>query len=369
MGTDNDFRPFFSSLYDKQSAIDKERFQGIVQGSSGALLCLIQHYLFTHEEKFKEEIYALIDKTTSRPFSNPSLGYGIAGFAWVISLVEKFKLFESMDEWLNDIDKVLEQYYYLMLYKKDLDYFRGASGILFYFIERDRLSNIKVESFIDCLREREKGIPPSYYIDRDRNSINLGTPHGITGVILILLLIKEQKGGIVDFLIVELLEELLSYKKANKPYLFPRSVTDKDEEEAPSIIAWCYGDLMASYVILKAGLMLGRKKYIHFANQMLNELVKREDCQDNLILCHGYTSTSLVFNKMFELTNNEMLNNASIKWHKRSVNAFYIKFERYKKYQLFEDYFENASLFYGYSGFLLSFGGMFRKGCEKALLL
>jgi lantibiotic biosynthesis protein len=365
-GMCTNFLAVFNDIYNRIPLVENN-YRGIVKGSSGTLLCCVQRYLITREVRDRDEIYALVDKMTSLPVSQFSLGYGLAGFAWVISLIQKFDLFENVDEWLTDFESVLEKHYCLMLYKKDVDYFRGASGILFYFLERGLLNKGIVKSFIDCLYERESGICPSYYINRDKSNINLGTPHGITGIILILLRLKELGENMVDSLILELLEELLSLRRTDRSYNFPRTVFGKDE--SPSIVAWCYGDLMASYSILKAGLLFDKKKYIDLVYPILTDLAQREDCSNNLSLCHGYNSSSLVFRKMFELTNNKALHIASIKWQNIAMSTFQMKYEKYRNNQLNADYFEDESLFYGFSGFLLSFNGSFYRACEKSLLL
>lgn len=361
----NNFLNDFRVLYDKLPLQKKDDFIGIVKGCTGTLLCCIQRYI--HSGENKGEIYTITNKIISQPVSFFSLGYGLAGLGWMINVLKKFNLFDNIDEWLNDFETELEKCYHLMLYNKDLDYFRGASGILFYFLKKDRLNKEIAKSYIDCLYEREKGIRPNYYIDRNKNNINLGTPHGITGVILILLLLKEQGENFVDSLLIDLLEELLSFKKSNDLYYFPGTVSDDDE--SLSYLTWCYGDLMATYAILKAGILLEKRKYLDIVYPMLIKLSFREDCPNNLTLCHGYTSLTLVFRKMFEITNNKLLYNSSLKWQKMAIKTFYANFENYQKNKVNVDYFENMSLFYGFPGFLLSFDRLFRKDCESILLL
>lgn len=356
-----------NNLHLKSLTIQSEDCSGIVHGISGVLMCTIQDFVNTKEIKSKNQIYDLIDELTSQPIDKLSFGYGLTGLAWIISISKKYNLFENIDAWLEEYNVVLEKYYYYMLYQKNLDYFKGASGILFYFLEAGYLRKKLVDAFLDCLQERENGIPPSYYIERNRSHINLGTPHGLNGVILILLRLKEHGEEATDTLIINLLDEFLSYKKDGYPYHFPGAVSEK--EESGTGLAWCYGDLMASYALLKAGLLLHKEKYTNLAQPILTDLIHREDCSDKLVLCHGYTSTSMVLRKMHELTNNKSLLNASTKWQKLAIETFNYKYKMYQEKGLYSSYFENRSLFYGFSGILLSFGKIFYRECERSLLL
>ena len=243
MGTDINFLYYLDILYDER--LNKEKgYNGIARGSSGLLLCSVQRYVETREIEDKNEVYTLIDRLTCQPINYCSFGYGLAGFAWIINSIKKVDLYKNVNEWLEEYDTILEKYYQLMLYKKDLDYFRGASGILFYFLERGFLHKNIIKPYVDCLHERENGILPSYYIGRDKNNINLGTPHGITGVILILLKIKEQGVYPVDSLIMDLLDELLSFQRIECSYHFPGTVSGENESE--SGLAWCYGDFLVN---------------------------------------------------------------------------------------------------------------------------
>lgn len=356
----------FDIIYDKLSPFDKDGCCGIVKGYLGTLLCCVNLYLETKERKYQKEIYKQIDYLLDLPIKYFSLGYGLAGLAWVISLIKKFNFFDNAEEWLHGYNTILKKYYYLMLNSKDLDYFRGASGLLFYFLGRKSLPQTMISLFIDCLYERKQGIAPSYYIERNRSNINLGTPHGITGIVLILLLIKEKGNKYVDILLHELLNELLSFRRENCAYYFPGTVSEEGESE--SGLAWCYGDLMATYAILKAGLLLNNRKYTDLAQSIIKKLIIREDCSDKLVLCHGYTSTSMILGKMYVLTNNKALYTASIKWQKLSIEAFQLRLKNYQTNREHAEYFQNQSLFYGFPGILLSCSKTFKSDCESLLL-
>ncbi len=340
---------------------------GLVQGNIGLLLCYAQEYICSHQEKYKNKMYALVEELLNNTIRFFSLGYGLAGVGWVFNLIRQFELFDNLDDWLDDFELELEGYYYMKLQNGDLDYFRGASGILFYFLEKGNITKKMINAYINCLLERDRSICPSYYIEGDRTNINLGIPHGITGVILVLLLLKENGEKAVDSLINDLLNELLSYKRIDKSYHFPAIVSQK--KELPSGLAWCYGDLMISYALLKAGILLNNNKYSQIVEPVLQSLIIREDCPKKLTLCHGYVSTALVFERMYKMTNISSLRRAGKKWQDKAVFEFTQRYKLYVLHKKYADYFENASLFYGFSGFLLSQNFVFKKECERAMLL
>jgi hypothetical protein len=135
--------------------------------------------------------------------------------------------------------------------------------------------------------------------------LNLGTPHGLTGIILLLLIVKEKGFDIDEEILNSMFEIIISFRfKENKKIecYFPSKVF-KDGRCNKSGLAWCYGDLMIAYAMLKYGILYKNDYYIRYSKIILNDsFSKKMIHSENLILCHGYSSLSLIYNMIYKKT-------------------------------------------------------------------
>jgi uncharacterized membrane protein len=300
---------------------------GIVTGESGLALLLAQLYHYSKNEKYLNQMNLLIDKIIEKKVADFSLGYGWCGFAWVLLQIQKLNLLDDINEWFKDIDRVIEKEFYLYLNKENLDYFDGVSGLLFYFIEKDVINqsiNNMAEAYINCISDKidnnkwELDVynPETKQIDK---VINLGVPHGITGLLLLAILIQQNKIVDCQNIIKQLIDVILGYeiKELNTSFRFPSRIINGINK--PTDLAWCYGDLMIGYGIIKAGYLLNDDYYKNYGLKILTETILNENNrEDNLILCHGYPSISHIYNCIYQLTAEKYFKEQSEKWKKAS---------------------------------------------------
>lgn len=337
---------------------------GVINGESGLILLLANLYYNTNKEKYWCRIHELLDKATETKGLNFTFGYGWSGFTWILLQLESFDYLENGEFIRNGLEKYMENEFYLMLGNNNIDYFNGSSGILFYFIEKKcvdiRLQNM-ANAFVDVVSKKiinndwEKRLvnPEDRLIYK---VVNLGIPHGISGTLLMLLLLHEYKVIDCTTVINRLIDVLLKYKlkdKSNLGSYFPSKIVNDVIKDGG--VAWCNGDLMIAYAILKAGLLLNDNYYQNFAIQILLETLHRKNYhQDRFVLCHGYTSLPFIYQSIYNYTGEKCFENQSSIWNTKTIDLFDSFLSQKNSCVNFNIFQDNSSLFYGFSGLLLS---------------
>lgn len=331
---------------------------GLVSGSSAYILFLYYLYKITNNHKYKEQLFQLIEEQLEGIDTKFNLSSGLSALCLVLNWIQQDYL---LSEQIGEIDLLIEKEYNLSLFKNDLDYFHGASGYLFYFITTKRCKSLDmlIAKYIQQVNENfnKNGWYTPFYL-KDANPtmvVNMGTPHGITGILLLLLIVLESGYQVVTPTVVKTCDFLLENRLAKKGTSFFPSVIKHDGEKIDSGIAWCYGDLMASYAILKAGILLKQSYYKEVGYKMLLQLNKRTDyLKNDLCLCHGHSSLILIYKSIYKLTCDKLFWQRHLFWHKKTSVLLEKKLTEYKQEINSDLFFGNLSLFAGYPGSFLS---------------
>lgn len=347
---------YLYSRYEKEYPICKNI--GFVSGSSGYLLCLYYLHKTTNNHRYREQLLQLIEGQLEQIDDKIDLSSGLSALCLVLYWIEQETL---ISEQLEDIDLLIEREYNLSLNKNDLDYFQGASGYMFYFMMTKRCKRIDrlIAKYIQQVNENfeKNGWYTPFYL-KDANAtmaINMGTPHGVTGILLLLLIVFENGYRVVVSSIEKICDFLLEnrFDKKGKS-IFP-SIIKRNGEKIDSGIAWCYGDLMASYAILKAGILLKDPYYKEVGYQMLLQLNKRTDyIKNDLCLCHGHSSLILIYKRIYELTCDKSFLQRHLFWQEKTKILFEAKITKYRHGINSDLFLENLSLFTGFPGTFLS---------------
>lgn len=287
---------------------DKESYQeyvGLVNGKAGLFLCL-DKFSHIHKSivlaKWRDQLLNTLLTTVTNHFS---LANGIAGLCMALQF-SSYK--EVLSGQFGQQHHVLYEKCDLHIERKEYDYFNGASGVLFYLI---LYSNEEIENLLKKYCETLcKDILDysfrSYIYGKEKTVIgtNMGTAHGITGYLLVLLIAWEQGyKDIVSSTVVRLVEFLLNHRLKETGFpQFPCFI-DIDNNKYKSDIAWCYGDMMSWYAIWKYGCLDNNGSMIEMAYCHLLEITKRPDIRNNcIILCHGLPSIYLVYRHLYKKT-------------------------------------------------------------------
>ena len=168
---------------------------GLVSGSSAYLLYFYYLYEITNDHKYREQLSELIEEQLDGVNSNFSLSSGLSALCLVLYWIKHDHL---LSEQMEEIDWLIEKEYNLSLSKNDMDYFQGASGYMFYFMMTKRCKRIDqlIAQYIQQVNENfEKNDWYTPFYLKDANPVmvvNMGTLHGMTGILLLLLIVFEN---------------------------------------------------------------------------------------------------------------------------------------------------------------------------------
>jgi hypothetical protein len=343
---------------------------GVVEGFSGLILAVLELYEKTKDDSLLDYLNELLD-TYDEKINIHDFGYGSVGFLWILDIINKKGFIDNTNDYYNYLEPVLIYEFKKKIYANNVDYFDGAVGILFYFLSKDNADLKILQSLVDQFVNRIlKTIKEDGWYKYElykptgklRKVINYGVPHGITGIVLILLKIKEKNYRIDDNLIKEMVNylikgELIHFVEFKTvTHYFPTQLIFNDSNKfSISGLAWCYGDLMAGYAILKAGKILKNDDYYNYAIKILeNTLLQEYVHTQKLVLCHGYTSLSHIYIKIFQITGIDIFLQKADYWEKVAKKEFLDSYKQFQESGYLGDYFENPSLFFGFPGFILS---------------
>ena len=344
---------------------------GLVSGETALLLCFYYFYKKSNHYKYKRLMLRLAEEQLEGINNNFDLSSGLSSLCLIFHWIKQDCLIRDQ---MEEIDLLIEREYSLSLNKNDMDYFHGASGYIFYFLMTNRcrhldllLSNYNQQ--VNEIFNRDNW----YTLFYQKNNIpevvvNIGTPHGITGVLLILLIALEKGYQFVIPTIIRTCEFLLTSRFSEMKKSFFPSLIKQNGEKIDSGIAWCYGDLMASYAILKTGVLLGNSYYTETGYRMLLQLNERtEYIKNDLCLCHGHSSLIVIYRRIYEITHDKLFFHRSLFWYKKAN----ILLESQMKIDRKDKFFEIPSLFIGFPGAFLSLLTWEFEECEwtKCLLL
>lgn len=357
-------------IFNYRNCCKKGSHSGIVDGFSGLMLAVLELYEKNGDKDLLNYLNELIDSYDEN-LNIHNFGYGSAGFLWALNRIDKKGYIENAQDYFDILEPVLEYEFNKMIYVNNVDYFNGSLGILFYFLTKNNANAAVVQGLVDSFTNRINRtlIDNAWYrfepykpTGKIRKVINFGVPHGITGILLILLIIKEKGYCINDILIKDIVDymmknELIHYVefKTIAHYYPTQLIFDDSKTYSISGLAWCYGDLMAGYAILKAGIALKNTNYYNYAIKVLKNTLNQEFLHtQKLVLCHGYTSLSHINKRIFQITNIDAFSQKADYWKKNAINEFSESIKRYNVDGCLKDFFEDPSLFFGFPGFILS---------------
>lgn len=165
--------------------------------------------------------------------------------------------------------------------------------------------------------------------------INLGIPHGMTGIILFLLklsklynLKNEMASVIKDS--VNWLANCLKRHRNHLPLAF-----GEEKLSAKGMLGWCYGDLAIIYVLLRYQetfqdstyeslifLLIKQSDSVpileHMQKKYLMDLKVYDTC-----ICHGAGSIAYMYHKFYLITKNETVSDIADRWYEFLIKSVY----------------------------------------------
>lgn len=270
--------------------------------------------------------------------SGAALSVGAAGFCYVVTMLHRQGWLEfDLNETLADLDAFAYESALEMIAQRKLDFWHGAFGVLFYFLER--LSNpllrqraeVLVQKIVDEVQGDDDGLWfPNILSPEDESVINLSLSHGQTAFMLVLM--QAAKKGVQTELATSVVWRGVNFvikhhQSANMETefsLFPLTLNaDTEEGKFNNRLALCYGDLNLLLLMYRAADFLQRPDLRRQADLCGVSTVRRQTEKATLVsdshVCHGAAGVAQLYYTLYKLTNHEAYYRAYQTWIDKTI--------------------------------------------------
>lgn len=337
-GKVNELSAYFSR---QDSCSDGQPF-ALLSGQAGIVLLQAMLYQGTKDEAYAslimdsvERITGIID-TTEKPL--PTFCGGLAGFGWLLMYLNKHNIIDmDADQYLDELDRILEIDLYRLVRYKNFDILHGAMGIGLYFIKRNKPDNVKL--IINALAADKHQMEPGfawsridYYTTKER-IYDFGLAHGNAGMLYFLG--KSYEAGIMQEQCKALIDGCVQFFMNNiQPgtigSFYPNMVNaqqfreQKTETRQLSRLAWCYGDLGILHTVLLIAHWTDDKALHEKVVSMLLTVAARRSTKETMVrdagFCHGAIGNCYVFKNIYRLTGQAAFLDAANYWMQQTLN-------------------------------------------------
>ncbi len=350
----------FNICYNSYLKHEDEKIGFCMHGATGLALCAHELAIELDDKDFLNKEVVIRERQFNSLVKDPSIGYGLSSMQFYLnSLSERDSFYEDIYE----IEEVNKAFFNSALKSQCFDYYSGASGILLTFLVSNNRSEIgsMIDSYVKSLNNMFASnsiYTDSYGEDGVVKGVNLGTAHGFTGILLVLL--KAYELGYKDntrATINSLLHFIRSFEANFKSFIchYPQFVTKDDNKAYPSLTAFCYGDLMITYAFLKAGKLLGIDEYTEYGSGLAREFLMRTDVYgQQLCLCHGLSSIMVLLKYFYHYTGDKQYDNRKDMYYNDIILLFKSYLSDYTKSSEVKGFITNPSLFMGITGAIIA---------------
>jgi lantibiotic modifying enzyme len=360
-----------------QNAIDNITYENdtLFGGKIGAIWQEYHLWQATNDRKHKEEAKQFIneifeDLNNDNPkFFGASYSGGAAGFCYVVTMLKKYNFLEiALDEDLADLDEYLYESALQFINERNLDFWHGTFGIVFYFLERldnpiiRKNAKILIEKTLEKAIISDEGLWfPSIMSDKDEGIINFSLSHGQTAFLIILM--NAYNKGLCKEIIPEIIRQgtdfIMSHFEQtdfdnNKYSYFPLKINEATGvKNFSNRLAFCYGDLNIVLLLYHASEFLGDPMLKQKADLLGLSTLMRKDEKTTMVtdahFCHGSAGVAQFYKTFHRLTGIEAYYRGYEYWLDRTL--------AFTDEALQKDTFgeEKGSLLNGYVGVSLVF--------------
>lgn len=257
---------------------------------------------------------------------------GFTGTAWAVDHLESMGLFEAEEDLNEDIDAALLTDLARRPYVGLCEIINGISGYGFYGLDRRArgrgraVAQAALET-LDATAEKRgahttwfnapESLHPLALENHPDGCYNLGLSHGVPGAIGFLAEAvaagfeeaRPLAEGAVDWLLAQATEHPNGSRFGY--------TADEPHKPHGSRLAWCYGDLGLSAVLLLAARRLGRSDWEAEAIKLAHGCAARPLDGAGVMdagLCHGSLGNAHVFHRLWQATGDPILETAALDW-------------------------------------------------------
>lgn len=372
---------FYTKLFQIEKVLDNCCNSGsmsfsLFDGLSGISLFYYTLYTATQDCRYFDKSIHLLNESVSIFDGCHFLATycsGLAGLSSLMTVLAREGAIEySVDDDVNEyLLSALEGYLDVGIF----DFLHGAIGIATYFAfllsvkPSNRYAIKATELILGRLNTTKEEVDASYkwrYYDRDGSSeYNISMAHGMSSIVCYLSRLLHI-GYYSRINIEDLCRRAIKYINSQRIELsiygsfYPYTSLENSTSITKSRLAWCYGDLGIAIAQINAGLALRDSQIIDSAlSVLMYDAAQRRDLKSNSVfdagLCHGAAGIAQCFNRLFQLTESSVFNEATDYW----INALleFSNGENYAGYIVFNPRGENyysAGLLEGICGIGLS---------------
>lgn len=365
---------YLKKIHEANATISYEK-DTLFGGKIGAIWQEYHFWQATNDRKHKKKTNQLVneifeDLNNDNPkFFGVAYASGAAGFCYVITMLKKYNFLEiTLDDDLADLDEYMYESALQLIEKRNLDFWHGAFGIIFYFLER--LDNPTIRSNTEILIEKvlekavisDKGLWfPSIISEKDEGVINFSLSHGQSSFLIILM--NAYNKGLCKDIIPEIIRQgtdfIMSHFEQtdfdnNKYSYFPSSINEATGvKNFSNRLAFCYGDLNIVLLLYHASDFLGDPTLRKKADLLGLSTLMRKDEKTTMVtdarFCHGSAGVAQFYKTFHRLTGIEAYHKGYEYWLDRTL--------AFTDEALQKDTFgeEKGSLLNGYVGISLVF--------------
>lgn len=317
---------------------------GLFGGKLGLVWQSYYHWQATREYAHKEqclrvlgEIFENLNQDNPQ-LSGASLSAGAAGFCYVVTMLHRQGWLEfDLNETLTDLDEFAYESALEMIAQRRLDFWHGAFGVLFYFLER--LSNpllrqraeVLVQKMVDKVQGDDDGLWfPNILSPEDESVINLSLSHGQTAFLLILM--QAAKKGVQTELATSVVTRGINFVLKHERSadmitdfsLFPLTIhADTEAGKFSNRLALCYGDLNILLLMYRAAAFFQHPDLRRRADLCGMSILRRQTEKATLVsdshVCHGAAGVAQLYYTLYKLTNHEAYYRAYQTWIDKTI--------------------------------------------------
>ncbi|MCW3467124.1 lanthionine synthetase C family protein [Chitinophaga nivalis] len=303
-----------------------------LEGKLGQLFYYYHLYTVTAAPGLRQRTEVMLDEVLNnisavKPgLDGAALSYGGAGLGYAINFMSQrgFLKFE-VDNEFDKLDRFLFYSAEHFIEEDNTDLLHGAAGIIHYFTEKANAS-VVVNEYLDILIEKlcnsavteDSGCwfrnAPAR--TNGRQLINLSLPHGLCGILLVLIKAYERSGhkNLIRNTVEEGIRFILKHKMdidfSRGEYSFFPVIIDRDADgiSAPNMLGWCAGDISMVLLLYRAAKLLRDASLCELADLIGMQTMMRRDVASTLVTSanfyHGAAGIAQCCHALYEESGN-----------------------------------------------------------------
>ena len=303
---------------------------GLFEGRLGLMWYYYTQWQATRQDVYREQGLAVLGEIFTHlnndnpQLSGASMSVGVAGFCYVVTMLHRQKWLElDLEETLADLEAFLFESALELIEKQQLDFWHGAFGVLFYFLERLPTPQIKqwaeilVEKIVNEVRGDDDGLWfPDIQKPGDESIINFSLSHGQAAFLIILM--QAAKKGVQTELVTSVVWRGVNFiQKHYKSADYKESFThyplllneNTNEPTFSNRLALCYGDLNIALLLYRAAEFLQKPTLRRDADilglgTLLRQTEKATQVSD-AHLCHGAAGVAQFYYTLYKIAGHE----------------------------------------------------------------